>query len=384
MRSLARLPGLFTLMLILVFACQPEEDEVFQEDSDRLEIEEFISDAEEVFLNTSARIAQETEPCAEPLKIPLVSYRYNNVGDVFINNSEDNLSVKFSTINGFSLDRTFLVLMIEKKDPDPNTRFYSNYKKIILPVKHETGTMEFIYNVPLADFDLQAGDCLTLIAFSFLDTESNSNYYRKTFAVAKQEGKKVKGIFKRYFIDYCLQECSEEKSGEEEPCPVTCNSGFGLPSVDMANSYSFKDLGIEDWDWGYAHEIKDEPLIRLPIKKDDVESAEILGQVTIMIDNDIAYVYFQMNDGYPMNKTSLYISNTKPVSGIPCEYTYNTEFTNSDGTWAPTLNYLYTIENLSQFLGSSERISDDDDDDDDNSTNIQNSLWIIAYTDFCE
>ena len=379
MRSLARLTRLFTLLLILVFACQPEDDEILQDDPDKLEIEEFISDAEEVLLNSTARIAQETDPCGESQEIQLMAYRYKNVGAVMINNSEDFLSVKYNTLDGFSLHRTFLVLMIENQDPDPDTRFYSNYRKIILPVKHSANTMEYIYQIPMADFKLEIGDCLSVIAFAILNTNGNSNHYRKTFAVAKQEGNKTRSIFKRYFIDYCLQECNVEKPVEDEPCLVNCSYAFGSPSVDVANSFSFGDLGIIDWDWGYAHEIRDETLLRLPIMKDDIEGAEILGQVTVMIDNDIAYVYFQMNDGYPMNKTSLYFSSTKPGSGVPCSYTYNTEFTNSDGTWAPVLTYMYTINDLSQLLGTATTSNDDD-----GGNSKLNPFWIIAYTDFCE
>jgi len=366
-------------LLILVFACQPEGDEILQDDPDRLEIEELISGAEEVSLNISARIAQDIDQCTEPLEIPLLAYRYKNVGDVIINNSEDFLTATFKTSEDFSLDRTFLVLIIENKDPINNTRFFSNYRKIILPVEHSIGTMEYTYNVPFADFNLEGGDCLSIIAFSFLNSGSNSNYYRKTFALAKQENNNSKGIFKRYFIEYCLQECKQVKS-DDESCPVICSYGFGIPSVDVSNSYSFEDLGIEDWAWGYAHEIKDETLFRLPIKKEYIEGAEILGQVTIMIDNDMAHVYFQMNDGYRMNKTSLYISNAKPESGIPCDYTYNTEFTNTDGVLEPILTYTYTINDLSQVLGTSSKSSDDDDDD----SKLNPSIWIIAYADFCE
>ena len=372
MRSPARLTRLLTLLLILVFACQPEDDEILQDDPDRLEIEEFISDAEELLLNSTARLAETKAPCGDPQQIQLMAYRYRNVGDVIINNSEDFLTVKFKTSEGFSLHRTYLVLMIENQDADPDTRFFSNYKKIILPAEHSASTMEYKYEIPMADFKLASGDCLSLIAFAILNTNGNSNRYRKTFAVAKQESNNTRSIFKRYFVDYCLQECTANKPVEDKPCLVTCNYAFGSPSVDVANSLSFKDLGIDDWDWGYAHEIKDETLLRLPIMKDDIEGSEIQGQVTVMIENDIAYVYFQMNDGKPMNKTSLYFSNVKPESGIPCSYTYNTEFTNPDGTWAPTLSHIYTINDLSQLLGTS---SDDG--------NKLNPLWIIAFVDFC-
>ena len=377
MRTLARLTRLLTLLLILVFACQPEGDEILQDDPDRLEIEELISGAEEVSLNISARIAQDIDQCTEPLEIPLLAYRYKNVGDVIINNSEDFLTATFKTSEDFSLDRTFLVLIIENKDPINNTRFFSNYRKIIIPVEHSIGTMEYTYNIPFADFNLEGGDCLSIIAFSFLNTGSNSNYYRKTFALAKQQNNNSKGIFRRYFIEYCLQECKQVKPVDDESCPVICSYGFGIPSVDVSNSYSFEDLGITDWAWGYAHEINPETLFRLPIKQDDSESAAIIGQVTVMIDNEFAYVYFQMNDGYPMSKTSLYFSHALPESGVPCNYTYNREYTNSDGTWKPTLTDTYVIENVSEILAKSGETIDDPN-------NTDKKLYIIAYADFCE
>jgi len=105
----------------------------------------------------------------------------------------------------------------------------------------------------------------------------------------------------------------------------------------------------------------------LPLLKD-----AIIGQVTVMIDNDIAYVYFQMNDGFPMKKTSIYFSSILPESGIPCSYTYNTEYTDAQGTWVPTLTDTYVIENLSEIMIQS------------GSDNSDKKLYITTYVDFCE
>jgi hypothetical protein len=245
----------------------------------------------------------------------------------------------------------------------------SSYDSYVYPVNHDDGTQEFTYKIPLSDFNTLP-DKLILKAEVAAWKEPGLKPGKLITALAKN----LNLTEQKYLIEYYFQECDLVN----EECPVNFQFGFGMPSVEVASSFSFNELGMEDWEWGYAHEIIDERLFRLPIKKDDDESAEILGQVTVMIDNDIAYVYFQMNDGYPMNKTGLYFSSTRPESGVPCDYTYNTEFTNPDGTWAPVLTYMYTINDLSQMLGTT---STGDDDNDDQKLN---PFWIIAYTDFFE
>ncbi len=372
MNSPARKTYLLPILLILLFACQPEEDQIMVDNTDQQEIENFISDAEEVFLdpNQMGRMAVDKEPCGEMVSIPLKVYRNKVAGNISITNSPDMLLVQFASNPEYSLYKTMLVLMIEDKRSSTKRWFYGKYRKLILPVVHEMGTQEFIYKIPYADLELEGNECISLIAFAFLNTSENMDYRRKAFALAKPENNNHRGIFKRFFIDYCLQACAEQKAVDDISCQIECNFGFGIPSVEIANSYSFKDLGIEDWTWGYVHEIKNETLFRLPIKKDDNESAAIIGQVTVMIQNDIAYIYFQMNDGYPMNKTSVYFSHAQPESGIPCNYTYNRTYTNTDGTWKPTLTDTYLIENVSDILSKS--------------TNNDKALYLITYTDFCE
>jgi hypothetical protein len=101
-------------------------------------------------------------------------------------------------------------------------------------------------------------------------------------------------------------------------------------------------------------------MFRLPIKSEDTETAAIIGQVTIMIENGTAYVYFQINDGLALNKTMLYIGAELPDSGIPCNYNFSREYENS------ILTDNYEISNIDDFRDSNGK------------------FYIITYVDYCE
>ena len=378
MRSLAKLTKLLPILFtIMFFACQPEEEQFMENDPDQLEIESFIADAKEQYLNPSARLLDDTELCGDPLELSLMHYRRNEVGKVMISNSKESLLINFEANDGIVLDRTILVLILEKKNLIIGKDLFDKekYSKVMFSFKHESNVSEYLYEIPKSLLG-EDTECVSMIAIAKVK-EQNSDKHRKTmFSFARQENPSKRFKFRDFFIEYCLQECIVPEP-EPEVCEVQCMYGYGIPNVEVAKSFSFEDLGITDWAWGYVHEIKHETLFRLPIKQDDSESAAIIGQVTVMIDNDIAYVYFQMNDGYPMNKTSLYFSHALPESGVPCNYTYNREYTNSDGAWKPTLTDTYVIENVSEILARSGETNDDINNND-------KKLYIIAYADFCE
>jgi len=365
MRSLAKLTRLLPILFILLLACQPEEEQFLENDPDQQEVENFIADAEEMFLDQSARLATDLTPCGVSLEIPLRIF-HNNIGNVLVNNTMDHLLVEYATYSGFMLHQTMLVIMIEKQNPGNSKWKYSKYKKIILPVHHKEGTESYMYEIPFSKLDLTGDECVTIIAIAKIKKTNSSKNHRAIFAVAKQDDNYSKSIFKRYFIDYCPQECNDEANPGDGSCEINCTYGFGIPSVDVTKPFSFTEMGISDWPWGYAYEIKNEMLFRLPIKSMDSETAPVVGQVTVMIEGSIAYVYFQMNDGYSLSKTNLYLSPEEPVSGIPCNYNYSREYTNPDGTWKPTLTDTYEVTDLDQ------------------NRDANGKFWIIAYADFCE
>jgi hypothetical protein len=285
---------------------------------------------------------------------PLMWYLSRSVGKIKISNTPDYLIVEFSLDPGFILKKTELGIQIK----NDNNGSYDNY---VYPVSHDNGSRKFTYEIPLSDFRVVQDKLLFKAEISAWKEPG-----LKPGKLIKALAKDVTLTQKKYLIEYFLQNYDPVK----EECQVNCQFSFGLPSVDIAKSYSFEDLGITDWGWGYVHEIKHETLFRLPIKQDDSESAAIIGQVTVMIDNDIAYVYYQMNDGYPMNKISIYFSHAKLGSGLPCNYTYERTYTNADGTWLPTLTDTYVIENISEIMANG---------GDDNKL-----LYLAAYVDFCE
>jgi hypothetical protein len=269
-------------------------------------------------------------------------YLSRSVGKIAIFNTPDYLVVEFSLDPGFILKKTELGIQIEKE----NNTSYNNY---VYPVSHDGGAQNYTYKIPLCDFK-SIPDKLLFKAEIAAWKEAGIKPGKLIKALAKD----INLSDKRWLIEYYMQQCDPVV----EECQINCQFGFAIPSVEITKSFSFEDLGITDWEWGYVHEIKNETLFRLPIKFDDSESAAIIGQVTVMIDNDIAYVYFQMNDGYPMNTTSVYFSHSQPDSGIPCNYTYNRTYTDTEDEWLPTLTDTYVIENVSEILANSSDSND--------------------------
>ena len=101
-----------------------------------------------------------------------------------------------------------------------------------------------MYEIPYSKLKLAGNECVTIIAIAKIKETNSSKNNRTIFAIAKQEDNYSKSIFKRYFVDYCLQECIEETNPEDGLCEVNCTYGFGIPSVDVLKSFSFEELGI--------------------------------------------------------------------------------------------------------------------------------------------
>jgi hypothetical protein len=352
-------------LFILLLACQPEEEQFLETDPDQQEVENFIADAEELFLDPSARSTPELDPCGDPVDVPLMAWR-SRIGTVSISNTVDHLLVEYATYSGFVLHKTMLVVMIEKKNRSSAKWKYAKYKKLILPVHHKGEIENYTYEIPYSKLKLAGDECITIIAISLVKETNNPKNHRTIYALGKLDGNYSKSIFKRYFIDYCLQKCKDESDPDDGSCVVDCTYAFGIPSVDVLKSFTFEELGISDWPWGYAHEIKQETLFRLPLKSVDSENEPVVGQVTVMIEGNYLYVYYNINDGYSLSKTKVYLSPEQPVSGIPCNYTYERDYRNADGTLTTKLTDTYEIADLDQIRAT------------------DGKFWIIAYADFCE
>jgi hypothetical protein len=369
MKIPAKLIKLLPILFILFFACHPEEEQFLENDQDMMEIENFIADAEERFIDPSARIAEDLVACGVALEAPLMYGRQYEVGNVTISNTDDLLLVNYETASGITIERTMLVIVLAKK-ANINVKklfFPKQYKKLIYVVNHDYGTIDYQYSIPLSDLGLDQ-DFVSITAIAKIRDENSKRPYRGIYTFARQLKKNNKrGGFQEFMIEYAMQHCSEtEPEPEPADCEIICTSGFGVPSVDISKSYTFAELGLTDWSWGYVHEIKNEVMFRLPIKSEDLETATIVGQITVMIEGGIAYAYFQMNDGFLMNHIRLYISPELPSSGIPCNYIFSRDYFNADGTLKTLLTDTYVISNIDDFRDSNGR------------------FYIIAYVDYCE
>lgn len=367
MRSLAKFTRLLPLLLILLFACQSDE-EVFNEfDPEQQEIENFIADGEYRIMDVSARTAEDMLPCAEPVVFPILYQRHNEVGKATIWNTEESLMVNYEITPGIELEKTMLVVVMEKKGNINTKKIFDpkKYKKLIYSIPHDSDMSGFLYEIPFSELDPDS-ECVSIIAIAKCRYKNGVYSRRSMYSFARKNTKEKKKGFNEFLIEYCMQSCGVDTDPEENSCEVACISGFGTPSVDVGKSYTFEELGINDWPWGYVHEINNETLFRLPVKFEDSENAAVIGQVTVMIEGGMAYVYFQMDEAYPMYKSMLYISAEKPGSGIPCTYNLSREYLNTDGTWNPMTTDIYEISNLNDFRDSNRKFN------------------IVTYVDFCE
>ena len=154
MRSLAKLFTRFLpILFILFFACQPEEEQFMENDPDQLEIENFIADAEDLYLNPSARLLDDMDVCGEALELSLKYFGRYEMGKVIISNSEDALLINYETNPGIILERTMLVLVLEKKNNINGKYLFDKdkYKKVMYSMHHESGTTEFLYEIPKSE-----------------------------------------------------------------------------------------------------------------------------------------------------------------------------------------------------------------------------------------
>lgn len=362
MNSTAKYLKLLPIFFLLFWACQPEEESILDIDVEEQEIESFLMDAEEVFITPSvnSRISDDMNVCSIPTDFSLFINRNQEVGKVSITNSPEFLIVNYETDPGYFLKQTMLVVIVEKKPKNSKRSFSGKYKKYVFPITHAKSTSEYLYQIPVADLKLN-NECLTIAAFARVATDEFKNQRYKKFAIAKQEQSNARK-WKSWMLEYCFQECMEN------PCEVNCEIGFGIPSTsNIKQSLSFSELGLDNWAWGYAHEINNpqqSSLIPLPIKigevNGDPDSGIIVGNANVIIEGEKVYVSIMMNENYPLSKTSIYFSDEAPVSGIPCDYNYTKEYANADGTVNPVISELYEL------------------------TDSDGKFWIIVYTDVCE
>ena len=358
MNSAAKIFKLLPIFILLFWACQPEEESILNIDTEEQEIENFLLDAEEVYLTPSinGRIMEEINPCFNSMEVPLFIMRNEKVGKVSITNGVESLFVKYEVDPGFSLDQTMLVIIVEKEVKKYKRSFRSKYKKYVYPISHKSGTSEYVYEIPLKNLK---NECFTIAAFAKLNNSTNERKYMK-FAIAKLQNES--NFIKSWMLGYCLTECVATST-----CEVKCTIGFGIPTTsNIKKSVTFSELGIDDWPWGYAHEInipQQSSLIPLPIKigeiNGDPDSGIIVGNANVIIEGETIYVSIMMDENYPVSKTSIYLSDEAPVSGIPCDYNYTKEYLNADGTVNPVNSELYEL------------------------TDSDGKFWIVIYADVC-
>ncbi len=213
------LAGSLPILLILFWSCQPqEEEEILQKDTREQEVENYLADAEERYIDPASRKGADVDPatlspCNDPSEnqYPLVAWYNKEVGHIQVSNDEEYL------IAAFTLDRENLYLRHTKfvaviKEQKIYKKWgkkykYTRYKKYVYPMRHEPGTMKYTYVIPLEDLNLdieKPDQELSFMGIAHLAVDG-PRYKHYRFALA--ENPESDRFFGKWLIDYTLAEC---------------------------------------------------------------------------------------------------------------------------------------------------------------------------------
>lgn len=191
----AKLIRILPILLILLLACHTEDEQSFEVDPDLLEVQNLLANAEELFIDPSARISCDVTPCGEVLEYPLMWYLNRDIGFVTVSNSSEYLIVNIKLDSGFFLTKTDLIIKA-KRESD------ASYYNINFPVVHDEGIQEYTYLIPIPD--LKSAPDHIILTVSLTAWKDNP----------LKPGKMINALAKdlnleenRYLIEYYFQAC---------------------------------------------------------------------------------------------------------------------------------------------------------------------------------
>ena len=190
-----KLIKILPVLFILLLACQTEDEQFFEVDPDLLEVQNLIANAEERFIDPSARVSCDSTICGEEIEYTLMWYLSRDVGYITVANSSDYLIVNMKLDPGFYLKKTDLIIKVRKES---NTAYY-NYD---YPVVHDDGIQEYTYFIPISD--LESAPDHIILTVSIVAWKENQLKPGKLINVLAKD---ISLERKRFLIEYYFQEC---------------------------------------------------------------------------------------------------------------------------------------------------------------------------------
>jgi hypothetical protein len=193
-----KLIRLLSIFFILLLACQTEDEPSFEMDPDLLEVQNLIVNAEERFIDPSARVSCDVTICGDSIEYPLMWYLSRDIGHIRVSNSSEYLIVDMKLDTGFFLQKTDVII---KEKKECNTEYYIyNY-----PVVHEDSILDYTYFIPISD--LKSAPDHIILSVSLMAWKENQFKPGKMInALAKD----VSLESERYLIKYYFQKCDPE------------------------------------------------------------------------------------------------------------------------------------------------------------------------------
>jgi len=292
------------------FACQPEEEAIPDLAMIEQEVDNYLLDAEEMGVQFNQRIPDDIVTCStESYEVPLVSWPDVEVGTFSVNNDPDNLIVYFELDPGnewyFQLTQ-LLVETSELKENPNRTRIKS--KKYLFTVRHEKGTRNFMYKIPLKDLKLtkdKVEKCISVAGIARLD---NGYFKRGKFAIAEDNGLGRKHSWKSWLHEYCLADCSPVATLPVIDCATAWMDG-------IAYQYNVTDLGYYTM---LASEM-DNKFFPLTVHDSATGQEIVVGEIKILFwgspgEYDL-FIEFRPLDGFDVQDANLYVGILDPLNG---------------------------------------------------------------------
>ena len=302
------------------------------------------------------------------------------VGLVHISNSEDELFVTYDLTNtSWSLAETHLYVGAEENMPFnseiPLIGEFPFHSKL-----NPRNNKEYTFVIPRSELDT----CLVIIAHAVVQRDDQTGQSENAFGYGYENS--FPGDYWGWFIDYCMQECSDEGKYEDElenidaavssisgdfslnDWEADCLESFAFNSAQQEDSHCFLSSGFDQWGWtnqvfysqqmnyasGYVHSY---PLLASAYQCDIRNSLEV-GYLTLRVTGKQGDYHAEVevtitDQTYDLNGFDLYIGNQPyPLDDemrptlLPEHYTYKTSsiesktFSMSEIPWPVNANFI--------------------------------------------
>jgi len=298
-------------LLITFLACQNDEDSLMDTDVVEQEVENYLLDAKEKYISFNQRISDNITTCSEvSTEIPLISWPNIQTGTFIVDNNDEYLIADFEMDESadWYLQSTRLLITV-KITSQSNNRFYTQYRKYVYPVKHEKGTKNFTYMIPLSDLKLDKTNVENCLMVAGIARINNGNYRYGKFAIAMERDTKGRYFCNRWLHEYCLADCILP---DTSPPLIGCAAAW-VEGIEY--TYNFNEVGYYNT---YSSEMVNNYPVLFVIdsetgKRIDVGDVEIFfwGASSVY---DLL-VEFRPYDGYDIQNAQIYVGILDPLRG---------------------------------------------------------------------